>query len=116
MNTTDETRRVWVLGDDGKRLVEVKSKGDVLPECEGCPGCDEDDEFDLEDPMLLGDEPWCSCVYCQQPIKKDDVTVPMTSWGTVKEGQTEDYPLYGYNRMAHLDCLLADARRKPEDE
>lgn len=58
--------------------------------------------------MIFEDDPEAICPLCQQPIKKGQVTITLTQWGDVYEGQVDEYPLYGSMRAAHVSCLVGE--------
>jgi len=108
-----EAPRAWVL--ENGCFVEMVPR---TP----CPDCGEyhppyaalddeegDDVFDDEDddipPVLAhGDEPWATCPYCDEPMRKGDISVLLTRWVPLHKGTRR--PLIPVNKYAHISCLL----------
>lgn len=112
--------RAWVL--ENGRFVEL-----VPPE--RCPDCgeyhppheladeeaedpfyDDEDEDDLP-PLLVHDqEEWATCPYCDEPMRKGDISLLLTRWVPLQKGRRR--PLVPVNKYAHISCLLRHFRKR----
>jgi len=105
--TEENQVREWIVTQDGRF--------EPQQECD-CEACQREAEEGPEITVIFEDDPEGVCPVCGERIEKGEITVELTQWSGMYEGQEEDYPLCGVSRPVHFACMHAVIREHDDDE